>query len=158
MACFEKSIVVWSEGQEKARPTKEDKEDASGEGEQECWFRGGRLELSEMELERLLLVWVNPATPIYRDKPRSKTGLVDCLNKRFFQIFLKIKKFSAYYRTFKDHKIIQIQSLSKVWKFFPQFHDFPGFSRTVKTLYNKLHILIENTQQNSKWKIYRYQK
>ena len=29
--------------------TKEDVEDASGEGEQECWFGGGCLELSEME-------------------------------------------------------------------------------------------------------------
>ena len=31
----EKSIGVWSEGQEEARKTKEDVEDASGEGEQE---------------------------------------------------------------------------------------------------------------------------
>ena len=32
------------------RKTKEDMEDASGEGEQECWFEeGGCHELSEME-------------------------------------------------------------------------------------------------------------
>ena len=31
-ACFEKSIGVWSEGQEEARMTKEVVEDASGEG------------------------------------------------------------------------------------------------------------------------------
>ena len=49
-ACFEKSVGVWSEGQEEARTTKEDVEDASGEGEQECWFReGGCLESSKME-------------------------------------------------------------------------------------------------------------
>ena len=34
MACFEKSVGVWSKGQEEARTTKEDVEDASGEGEQ----------------------------------------------------------------------------------------------------------------------------
>ena len=40
----------WSEGQEEARVTKEDVEDLSGEGEQECWFgEGGCLESSEME-------------------------------------------------------------------------------------------------------------
>ena len=56
--------------------TKEDMEDASVEGEQECWFgEGGYLELSEMESES----WrdycqggVNSATPIYGDKTRSK--------------------------------------------------------------------------------------
>ena len=49
-AWFEKSIGVWSEGQEEASMTKEDVEDASGEGEQECCFgEGGCLESSEME-------------------------------------------------------------------------------------------------------------
>ena len=49
-ACFEKSIGVWSEGQEEARTIKEDVKDASGEGEQESWFgEGGCLESSEME-------------------------------------------------------------------------------------------------------------
>ena len=38
--CFEKSIRIWSEGQEEVRMTKEDVEDTSGEGEQECWFGG----------------------------------------------------------------------------------------------------------------------
>ena len=48
--CFEKRIGVWSEGQEEARMTKDDVEDASEEGEQECWFgEGGCLELSEIE-------------------------------------------------------------------------------------------------------------
>ena len=67
-ACFEKSISVWSEGQEESRTTKED---ASGEGEQECWFgEGGCLESSEMESGS----WsgVNLVTPIYGDKPGSK--------------------------------------------------------------------------------------
>ena len=32
---FEKSIGVWSEGQEEVKTTKEDMEDASGKGEQE---------------------------------------------------------------------------------------------------------------------------
>ena len=51
-ACFEKTIGVWSEGQEEARTTKEDIEDASGEGVHECWFvEGGCLESSEMESE-----------------------------------------------------------------------------------------------------------
>ena len=31
-ACFEKSIILWSEGQEEARTTKDNMEDASGEG------------------------------------------------------------------------------------------------------------------------------
>ena len=35
-ACFEKSIGVWSEGQEEVRTTKKDVEDASREREQEC--------------------------------------------------------------------------------------------------------------------------
>ena len=70
---------VCSEGQEEVRTTKEDVEDANGEGEQECWFgEGGCLESSEMESGS----WrdccesgVNQATPIYGDKPRSK---LDC--------------------------------------------------------------------------------
>ena len=42
--------------------TKEDVEDASREGEQECWFRvGGCLESSE--LERLLLEWGKSGHP-----------------------------------------------------------------------------------------------
>ena len=49
-AYFEKSIGVWSEGQEEARITKEDVEDASEEGELECWFEvKGCRESSEME-------------------------------------------------------------------------------------------------------------
>ena len=39
--CFEKSVGVWSEGKEEARMSKEDVEDASGEGEQVCWFGEG---------------------------------------------------------------------------------------------------------------------
>ena len=50
MACSEKSVDVRSEGQEEARTTKEDMEDASGEGEQERWFgEKGCHESSEME-------------------------------------------------------------------------------------------------------------
>ena len=50
LARSEKSVVVWSDGQEEARKTKEDAEDASGEGEQERWFaEKGRHESSEME-------------------------------------------------------------------------------------------------------------
>ena len=49
-ACFEKSIGVWSEAQEEVRTTKEDVEEASGEGEQECWLEEkGSHESSEME-------------------------------------------------------------------------------------------------------------
>ena len=49
-ACFEKSVGVWNEGQEEARTIKEDVEDESGEGEQECWIgKGGCLESSEVE-------------------------------------------------------------------------------------------------------------
>ena len=49
-ACFEKSIGVWSEGKEEVRTTKEDVEDASGEGEQECRVgEKGCHESSEME-------------------------------------------------------------------------------------------------------------
>ena len=60
-ACFEKSVGVWTEGQEEARSTREDVENTSGEGEQEGWFGGWILESSEMEsgreLERLQLEW-----------------------------------------------------------------------------------------------------
>ena len=48
---------------------------ASGEGEQESWF-----ELSEMESgswRDCCQSGVNLATPIYRDKPRSKLELID---------------------------------------------------------------------------------
>mgnify|MGYP001795197744 CR=1 FL=1 len=59
--------------------TKEDVEDASGEGEQECWFgEGGCLESSEMESgswRDCCQSGVNPATPIYGDKPGSKLEL-----------------------------------------------------------------------------------
>ena len=47
-------------GLEEARTTKEDVEDASGEGEQECWIgEKGCHESSEMEsgMERLLPKW-----------------------------------------------------------------------------------------------------
>ena len=53
--------------------TEEDMENASGEGQQECWFEeGGCIESSEMESGS----WrdcchsgVNSATPVYGDKP-----------------------------------------------------------------------------------------
>ena len=65
-AWFEKRIEVWSEGQEKVRTTKEDMDDTSWEGEQECWFgEGGCLELSEME--RLLLKWDKSSHPCLRE-------------------------------------------------------------------------------------------
>ena len=65
-----KNIGVGSEGQEEVRMTKEDMEDASGEGEQECWFGEGD---GEWELERLLLGWGKSGhSPIYGDKPGSK--------------------------------------------------------------------------------------
>ena len=53
-ACFEKSVGVWSEGQDEARMTKEDVKDVSGEIEQESLFgEGGCHESSEMESESL---------------------------------------------------------------------------------------------------------
>ena len=54
--------------------TKEDVEDASGEGEQECWFGGGCLESSEMESgswRDCCLSGVNLTTTVYGDKPES---------------------------------------------------------------------------------------
>ena len=61
--------------------TKEDVENASGEGEQQCCFKeGGCIESSEMESESLrdcCQSGVNPATPVYRDKPGSKLELID---------------------------------------------------------------------------------
>ena len=50
-ACSEKSIGVWSEGQEEMRMTKEEVEnDANGEGEQKCWLgEGGCHESNAME-------------------------------------------------------------------------------------------------------------
>ena len=56
--------------------TKEDMEDTSGEGEQECWFgEGGCLESSKMESgswRDCCQSGVNPATPVYGDKPKTK--------------------------------------------------------------------------------------
>ena len=55
---------------------KEDVKDASGEGEQECWFgEGGCLESSEMESgswSDCCQGWVNTPTPVYGDKTGSK--------------------------------------------------------------------------------------
>ena len=77
-ACFEKSIGVWSEGQEEARTTKEDMEDASGEGEQECWFGEGGChkssKMGELELERLLLEWGKSGHPGLWGYTRIKIG------------------------------------------------------------------------------------
>ena len=64
-SCVRSAILYGSETcclrkNEEARMTKEDVEDTSGEGEQECWFgEGGCHESSEIEwkLERLLLEW-----------------------------------------------------------------------------------------------------
>ena len=45
-----KALEFEVKGKEEVRTTKEDVEDASGEGEQECWFgEGGCLESSKME-------------------------------------------------------------------------------------------------------------
>ena len=56
--------------------TNEDVEDASGEGEQECWFAEGEcLEQSEMKSgswRDCCQSGVNPATPVYGDKPGLK--------------------------------------------------------------------------------------
>ena len=58
------------------RKTKEDVEDASGEGEQKCWIgEGGCHELSEMDSGSWRDCYksgINPAIPVYGDKPRSK--------------------------------------------------------------------------------------
>ena len=51
------------------------REDANGEGERERWFgEKGRHESSKMENERVteIAAGVEPATPVYGDKPRSK--------------------------------------------------------------------------------------
>ena len=55
------------------RTTKEDLEDTSGEGPQECWFGGGCHESSEMENRSwrdCSVSGVNLATHIYGGKPR----------------------------------------------------------------------------------------
>ena len=48
-------------------------ENASGEGEQECWFgEGGCIESSKMESgswRDCCQSWVNPATPVYGVNP-----------------------------------------------------------------------------------------
>ena len=79
-ASFEKSIEVRSEGQEEVKTTKED---ASGEGEQECWFgEKGCHKSSEMESgswRDCCQSGVNLATPIYGDKPGSKIFWIDWL-------------------------------------------------------------------------------
>ena len=58
--------------------TEEDMENASGEGEQECRFEGGCIELSKMESgswRDCCQSGVNPATPVYGNKPGSKLEL-----------------------------------------------------------------------------------
>ena len=59
--------------------TEEDMENASGEGEQGCWFEeGGCKESSEMEIgsgRDCCQIEVNLATPIYGDKSGSKLEL-----------------------------------------------------------------------------------
>ena len=54
-------------------------ENASGEGEQECWFEeGGCIESSDMESgswRDCCQSGINPATPVYGDKPGSKLEL-----------------------------------------------------------------------------------
>ena len=97
-ACFEKSIGVWSKGKEELQTTEEDMENASGEEEQECWFEGGCIESSEMESGNWRDCYqsgVNLATPVYRDKPRSKLELKNWIEFRFgwktaLQVKLKI--------------------------------------------------------------------
>ena len=57
------------------RTTKEDVEDANVKGGRQYWFGEGCLESSEMESGRrrdCCQSGVNPATPIYEDKPGSK--------------------------------------------------------------------------------------
>ena len=52
-----------------------DVEDASGKGEQECWFGRGCLESNETESggwRDCCSSGVNPANPVYGDKARSK--------------------------------------------------------------------------------------
>ena len=75
--------------QEEARTTKEDLEDASGEGEQECGIEKNdamnrvrwRVGVGEIAAK----MGVNLATSVYRDKPRSKLLLIEyraaCLQK-----------------------------------------------------------------------------
>ena len=60
----------FSEGQEEARTTKEDVEDASG-GEQERGL-GEKGRHESIEMESGSSAGVNPATPVYGDKPGSK--------------------------------------------------------------------------------------
>ena len=78
-------------------------ENASGEGEQECWFEGGCIELSDKESgswRDCCQSGVNLATPVCGDKSRSKLELISVLSIAP-TIALKIKTFSfddkAYY-------------------------------------------------------------
>ena len=63
--------------------SEEDMENASGEGEQDCWFEeGGCIQLSKMESgswRDCCQCGVNLATTVYRDKPRSKWGYEKCV-------------------------------------------------------------------------------
>ena len=69
-----KNIHDRLQGQEEARMTKEDVEDASGEGEQEHGL-GEKAAMNRARWRvgvREIAAGVNPATPIYGDKPGSK--------------------------------------------------------------------------------------
>ena len=64
---------------------------ASGEGEQECWFEeGGCIESSEMESgswRDCCQSGVNLATPVYGDKPGSKFEL-NCISNNPSEILI----------------------------------------------------------------------
>ena len=54
------------------RTTKEDVEDASGGGEQECWFGDKGYHESSKGVGEIAAKRVNSANPVYGDKPGSK--------------------------------------------------------------------------------------
>ena len=70
------------------KTTEEDMENASREGEKECWLEEGEcIESSEMESgswRDCCQSGVNPTTLVYRDKPKSKLELNCSVCNRHF--------------------------------------------------------------------------
>ena len=97
--------------------TKEDVEDASGEGQQECWF-GGCLESSEMESgswKRLLLEWGKSGHPCYGDKPGSKLETVRVW--KLLSVYLQEQLSGIVMASVGVDRSVCVDCTAKVWGF-----------------------------------------
>ena len=115
--------------------TEEDMENASGEGELECWFEeGGCIESSEMESgswRDCCQSGVNPATPVYQDKPGSKLELL--------LMMIESKKYIIYYLFVK---LFEISLKSFIMKYFSDTFDLQCFMSELHDTWHSTHFLL----------------